>query len=109
AHGILGERSGFCLDMRLSEFRRLEDRFRESGYRPTRVRPHAGVADDDPRLAVVWVRDGRRWKLEDHVQPADLPPQDTNAIKQELLLSDLAFVSGHGSHGGWLLLWSEST
>ncbi|MFM7864810.1 MAG: hypothetical protein ACKPHU_11395, partial [Planctomycetaceae bacterium] len=43
------------------------------------------------------------------MQPADLPPQDTNAIKQESLLSDLAFVSGHGSHGGWLLLWSEST
>jgi serine/threonine protein kinase len=106
AKGILDERSGFCLDMRLSQFRKLENSFRASGYRPTRVRPHAGPADEDPRLAVVWVRDGLEWKLDDSVPLAELPARDANVVLDEFVLSDIAYVAGNGSHSRWLLLWS---
>ncbi|MGV2334843.1 MAG UNVERIFIED_CONTAM: hypothetical protein LVR18_12230 [Planctomycetaceae bacterium] len=109
AKGILDERSGFCLDMRLSQFRKLENSFRASGYRPTRVRPHAGPADEDPRLAVVWVRDGLEWKLDDSVLQANLPVKDKNAMRDELILSDISYVTGAASRHGWMLLWGEPT
>ncbi len=61
AQGILTERFAFCQTMPLDEFVRTAEDLRASGYRPVRFRPYAD--GQVLRVAAVWARDGRNWRL----------------------------------------------
>ena len=61
ADGILTDRFAFCQTMPIDEFLTAAESLRRSRYRPIRFRPYA----DRPvvRVAAVWVRDGRDWRI----------------------------------------------
>jgi formylglycine-generating enzyme required for sulfatase activity len=61
AQGILSERFGFCQTMALDEFLTTAGSLRKSGYRPVRLRPYAD--GHTVRVAAVWARDGRNWRI----------------------------------------------
>ena len=61
AEGSIGECYGFCQTMPLYEFGTVAEGLRRSGYRPTRFRPYTDVSVI--RVAAVWTRDGRDWRL----------------------------------------------
>src|SRR5262249_56469702 len=69
AGGLIAERFAFCQAMPLDEFLATAEALRPSGYRSVRFRPYA----DGPagRLAAVWTRDGRKWRI-----PARGHPQE---------------------------------
>jgi len=68
AQGMLTERFAFCQTMPLDEFVKVAEALRSSGYRPTRFRPYAD--GKSLRVAAVWTRDGRPWRMA-HDQSAD--------------------------------------
>ena len=68
AQGMLKDCFGFCQTMLLDEFVKVAEALHPSGYRPTRFRPYA--EDKNLRVAAVWSRDGRPWRLA-HDQTAD--------------------------------------
>ena len=61
AGGVIAERFAVCQTMALDEFLVTAEALRPSGFRPVRFRPYA----DGPvtRVAAVWTRDGRNWRL----------------------------------------------
>ncbi len=61
AHGRLEERFASCQTMPLDVFGRTAEVLRESGYRPVRLRPF--VSSGAVRVAGVWCRDGKPWRL----------------------------------------------
>ena len=107
AHGVVTERSAFCLDMPLGELLEVVQALQSSGYRPVRMRPVVGTSDQSLRMSAVWLRDGGRFAVQPGVSPADLPQPNVNAMRDGLLLADLAFVPGSGPQAGWLTVWSE--
>ncbi|MFM7833179.1 MAG: hypothetical protein ACKPJD_15420, partial [Planctomycetaceae bacterium] len=107
AHGVIAERFAFCMDLPLAELPAVVQALESSGYRPVRIRPVVGAADDALRMSAVWVRDGGRFAVQPGLQQGDLPQPDVNAVRDGLLLADLAFVPGSGPQSGWLTLWSE--
>ncbi len=107
AHGMIAERFAFCMDMPLPELLDVVAALKPAGYRPTRLRPVVGNSDEAPRMSAVWVRDGGQFAVHSSVQQEELPKPDEIAIRDGLLLADLAFVPGSGPQSGWLTLWSE--
>jgi hypothetical protein len=107
AHGVLADSYAFCLDMPLPELLSLVETLRGSGYRPTRLRPVVGSDPGIPRMSAVWVRDGGKFCVKAGQKQRDLPHPDENAIREGLLLADVALVPGSGQHAGWLTLWEE--
>ncbi|MEY3227483.1 MAG: Serine/threonine-protein kinase PknB, partial [Planctomycetota bacterium] len=105
--GRIGERWAFCADIRFTSLQPLLESLRGSGYRPIRVRPHNGVAEQDPRMSVVWVRDGRRWELVFGQQAHELPARRQNAARNGLVPADVCLISGAGPYSGWLSVWEE--
>lgn len=105
--GRLADRWAFCLDIRFSRLQPLLESLRGSGYRPIRLRPQNGKAEQDPRMCVVWVRDSRRWELVFGQQPQDLPTPRMNASRNGLVPVDICLVSGQGPYSGWMSLWEE--
>jgi formylglycine-generating enzyme required for sulfatase activity len=61
AGGLLAERFAYAQTMPLADLERVTEPLRAAGYRPTRLRPFADGAL--ARVATVWARDGRRWRL----------------------------------------------
>ena len=61
ADGMLDERFAFCQTMPLDEFITTAEALRPSGYRPVRFRPYAD--DQAMRVAAVWTRDSRTWRI----------------------------------------------
>ncbi|MFM7863660.1 MAG: hypothetical protein ACKPHU_05565, partial [Planctomycetaceae bacterium] len=92
--------------MPLPELLTLAETLRGSGYRPTRLRPVLGSAPERPRVSAVWVRDGGTFAVLPGLKPEELPQPDVNAIRDGLLLADVAFVPGSGPQSGWLTVWS---
>ena len=68
AVGLLAERFAFCQTMPLGGFLAIAEGLRQSGYRPIRFRPYAD--GQVVRVAAVWNRDGRKWRIADD-QTAD--------------------------------------
>lgn len=69
AHGIVDPNFAFCADLPFSQFELLIEAMRESGYRPTKVRPVWNSAakkteDKTLRISCVWARDNRDWRFE---------------------------------------------
>jgi len=61
AQGMLAERFAFCQTMTLDESLTTAEALRKSGYRPIRFRPYADGGT--VRVAAVWARDGRPWRM----------------------------------------------
>ncbi len=61
AQGIMTERFAFCQTMPLDEFETTAEALRKSRYRPVRLRPYAD--GQTVRVAAVWGRDGRSWRM----------------------------------------------
>src|SRR5262249_33932273 len=83
AHGLVAERVALCQPLPLDQLKAVAEGLRPCGYRPIRVRPYpAGKA---LRVAVVWARDGRDWRLLQGVTAQEMLAQD-GAWRQEGLL-----------------------
>ncbi len=74
AQGILAERFAFCQTMPLDEFVATAEALRKSGYRPVRFRPYADGTVT--RVAAVWARDGRNFRLASGQTPDEVRKQD---------------------------------
>ena len=88
AQGILAERFAFCQTMPLDEFLTTAEALRKSGYRPVRFRPYAdGQA---VRVAAVWTRDGRNWRISSGLTAEEVRQQDERNKKDKFLPVDVA-------------------
>ncbi len=61
AHGLLHERFAVCQTLPLAEFQKVNEALGNSGYRPVRLRPYADASVT--RVAAVWTRDGREFRI----------------------------------------------
>ena len=95
AQGMFAERFAFCQTMPLDEFLTTAEALRPSGYRPTRFRPYA--EGKTLRVAVVWTRDGRPWRMA-HDQSADEIRQTDEWNRKEGYLP--VEVAGYLAAGG---------
>jgi hypothetical protein len=110
AHGLITERFAICHDLPLNQFMSVADTLRASGYRPTRVRPWRNQQlEATDAIAAVWTRDGRRWHVDPGLTKAELPAADAPAIKDGLLLSDIAAVplTDVSAEPVFIALWTE--
>ena len=98
AQGMLAERFAFCQTMALDEFVKVALSLRPMGYRPTRFRPYA--VDKTIRVAGVWTRDGRPWRMA-HDQTADeIRQTDERNRKEGYLPFDVAgYLTAGGQEG----------
>jgi formylglycine-generating enzyme required for sulfatase activity/serine/threonine protein kinase/tetratricopeptide (TPR) repeat protein len=126
AHGVLGERFAFCLNMPLSRFLKVSEALRPCGYRPTRVRPHrslvlaptasdeeatgARTAVPDWPVAAVWMRDGGVWQIQHGLTAEELPAVDVSAEKDGLLPQDVSALPAFVSEATpqFLVIWSQA-
>src|SRR4029077_10919899 len=88
AQGILTERFAFCQTMPLDEFLTTAEGLRRSGYRPTRLRPYAD--GQVVRVAAVWTRDGRNWRISSRLTTNEVRQQDERNRKDKFLPVDVA-------------------
>jgi len=95
AQGMFTERFAFCQTMPLEEFLKVVEQLRPSGYRPTRFRPYA--EGKTLRVAAVWTRDGRSWRMA-HDQSTDEIRQTDERNRKEGYLS--VDVAGYLAAGG---------
>jgi formylglycine-generating enzyme required for sulfatase activity/tetratricopeptide (TPR) repeat protein len=112
AQGLLTERLAFCQTMSLDEFVKVAEALRPSGYRPTRFRPYAD--GKSLRVAVVWTRDGRPWRLVHDLSTDEIRKTDERNRKEGYIPVDVAgFVAaGKGedkSTSRFAALWAQRT
>ena len=88
AQGILTERFAFCQTMSLNDFLATADGLRASGYRPVRFRPYAD--GQKSRVAAVWARDGRKWRISSGRTAEELRDEDDRNEKDKFLPVDVA-------------------
>ena len=109
--GILSERFAFCQTMAMDEFLTTAEALRKSGYRPVRFRPY----DDEQvvRVAAVWTRDGRPWRISSGLTNDEVRPQDDRNKKDRFLPVDVAgyvTVDGGGKPADrYAALWVEKS
>src|SRR5439155_105391 len=83
AHGLLAERFAFCQTLPLADLAPLAEVLRPAGYRPVRVRPYRDGTD--VRVAAVWLRDGRPWRLALDLRLEEALAADTRARGERFL------------------------
>jgi formylglycine-generating enzyme required for sulfatase activity/tetratricopeptide (TPR) repeat protein len=109
AQGVLSERFGFCQTMALGEFLTTAEALRKSGYRPVRFRPYAD--EQVVRVAAVWTRDGRTWRISSGLTNDEVRQQDERNKKDQFLPVDVAgyvTVDGGGKPTDrYAALWVE--
>ena len=88
AQGMLAERFAFCQTMPLDDFLTTAEALRKSGYRPVRFRPYADGRS--VRVAAVWTRDGRTWRIASGLTADDVRQQDERNTKDRFLPVDVA-------------------
>ena len=88
AQGILAERFAFCQTMPLDEFLTTAEALRKSGYRPVRFRPYAD--GQTVRVAAVWTRDGRNWRISSGLTADEVRQQDERNKKDKFIPVDVA-------------------
>ena len=88
AQGILKERFAFCQTMTLDEFLTTAEALRKSGYRPVRFRPYKD--GQVVRVAAVWTRDGRNWRISSGVAAEEVRQEDDRNQKDRFLPVDVA-------------------
>ncbi|MFI5455727.1 MAG: hypothetical protein ACHRXM_09785 [Isosphaerales bacterium] len=80
AQGLLDDRFAFCQTMPLNEFLTTVETLRKSGYRPVRFRPYAD--GQTVKVAAVWARDGRNWRIESGLSAEQLRQQDDSPARR---------------------------
>src|SRR5271166_1907533 len=112
AQGILAERFAFCQTMPLDELVTTAEALGKSGYRPVRFRPYAdGQA---VRVAAVWTRDGRAWRLACNQSADDIRQTDERNRKEGYLPVEVAgYLAAGGEEGKptthFAALWAQRT
>jgi formylglycine-generating enzyme required for sulfatase activity/tetratricopeptide (TPR) repeat protein len=88
ADGLVHEWFALCQTLPLAELAGVAEGLRAGGYRPVRVRPYA----DGPtaRVAVVWARDGRGWRLRTDLAPEAVTAADRAARADGFVPADAA-------------------
>ncbi len=88
AAGLLDDRFAFCQTMKLNEFLETAEGLRASGYRPVRVRPYNDLSM--VRVAAVWARDGREWRLDADLSSEDVLRHDEKNRGEKYVPVDVA-------------------
>ena len=111
AQGILSERFAFCQTMPMEEFLTTALALRNSGYRPTRFRPY--IDGQVTRVAAVWIRDGRPWRISSDLTVEKLRQQDERNKREKLIPVDVAGYTATEKDGKaadrYAALWVEKT
>ena len=112
AQGMLAERFAFCQTMPLDEFVKVAEAIRPSGYRPTRFRPYA--EGKTLRVAAVWTRDGRPWRMAHDQSAENVRQTDERNRKEGYLPVDVAGYLAAGGDDGkptprFATLWAVRT
>ena len=112
AQGMLAERFAFCQTLPLDEFLTTAEGLRPSGYRPTRFRPYA--EGKTLRVAAVWTRDGRPWRMAHDQSAENVRQADEQNRKAGFLPLDVAGYLATGGDEGkptprFATLWSQRT
>ena len=111
AQGILSERFAFCQTMPLDEFLTTAEALRKSGYRPVRFRPYAD--GQVVRVAAVWTRDGRNWRIAHGLTAEEVRQQDERNKKDKFIPVDVAGYAATDAGGKpadrYAALWVEKT
>jgi WD40 repeat protein len=105
AHGQLGERFAQVHDLRLERFAPLAEHLNECGYRPIRFRPYG--PPDSVRVAVVWTRDGRPWRLTQGLTAAAATEEVARQEQQGYRPADVAGYL-EGGKEAYAVLWVKS-
>jgi len=111
AGGLVNDRFALCQTMSLGDFLGVSEVLRKSGYRPVRLRPYA----DGPvvRVAAVWNRDGRNWRIEPGVTAEQIRQQDEKNRSEKFLPVDVAGYAATDKDGKpaehYAALWVESS
>ncbi len=111
AQGLLAERFAFCQAMPLDDALAATEALRPSGYRAVRFRPYA----DGPsvRVAAVWARDGRKWRVASGLAAEEVRRQDEANRKERFIPVDVAgYVATEkdGKPGDrYAVLWVEAS
>jgi tetratricopeptide (TPR) repeat protein len=92
---MLTERFAFCQTMPLDEFVSVAEVLGKSGYRPTRFRPYAD--GKSLRVAAVWTRDGRPWRMAQDQTAEEIRQVDERYRKEGYLPIE---VAGYSAAGG---------
>jgi len=87
AQGLVKERFAFCQTMPLDEFLTTAEALRKSGYRPVRLRPYAD--EQVVRVAAVWTRDGRNWRISSNVTNDEVRQHDERNRKYGFIPVDV--------------------
>jgi formylglycine-generating enzyme required for sulfatase activity/tetratricopeptide (TPR) repeat protein len=111
AEGILAEHFAFCQTMPMDEFLTTTEALRKSGYRPVRFRPYAD--EQLVRVAAVWTRDGRNWRISSDLGVDDIRSQDERNKKDKFLPLDVVgyVTTGAGRRPTerYAAIWAERT
>ena len=94
AQGMINERFAFCQTMPLDEFLTTAEALRKSGYRPMRFRPYAD--EHVVRVAAVWARDGRNWRICSGLTADEVRQQDEPEQERQVLTRRCRRVHGDG-------------
>ena len=97
AHGFLNDHFAFCQTMPLADFLSLADSLEKSGYRPTRFRPFAD--GNSSRVAAVWTRDGRHFRLAPGLSAEEIRHQDEKNQSDKYQPADVAGYVATGIDG----------
>ena len=109
---MLTERFAFCQTIPLDEFLKVAEDLRRSGYRPVRFRPYA--EGKTVRVAAVWTRDGRSWRMAHDQSAEDVRQTDERNRKEGYLPVDVAgYLAASGDEGKptsrFAALWAQRT
>ncbi len=111
AQGVLAERFAFCQTLPIAEFLATAEALRKSGYRPVRFRPDADGQVE--RVAAVWTRDGRNWRISSGMTADELRLESDRNQKDLLLPVDVAGYMAIAKDGKpadrYAALWVEGT
>jgi serine/threonine protein kinase/tetratricopeptide (TPR) repeat protein len=112
ARGMLTERFAFCQTMPLDEFVKVAEVLGKSGYRPTRFRPYA--EGKSLRVAAVWSRDGRPWRMAHDRSMEEIRRVDERNRKEGYLPVEFAgYVATGGDErkptSNFAALWAQRT
>ncbi len=110
AGGLVAERFAFCQAMPMDQLPATIEALRPSGYRPIRFRPYA----DGPavRVAAVWTRDGRKWRIALGLTTEEARKQDAMNRDAQFLPVDVAgyLTTADGKPSDrYAALWSEAS
>src|SRR5262249_50791184 len=105
ANGLVAERFAVCQTMPLDEFLATAEVLRPSGYRPVRFRPYADGAIT--RVAAVWTRDTRSWRLASGLTAEALRKQDERALVPVDVAGYVTTVAGQPAER-YAALWAEN-